>query len=141
MLHVCDANQALAEPASSSPRFLYDANLARNPIVQKYKTAAEMTDGARGMPIVPSSVVDGILAASRARCPTMPAAQYMNAKPDDIDSDMSDATSNDAITDEEVCRWPLQLLYGHELTIFFHRTSALTTSPHRVQAPHAPFGQ
>ena len=82
-------------------RCLFLHNLANNPLMARYKMVVEVNNGAAGVPIVPSSIIDEVLAESRARGPVMPQRLAPEGRILDASSDVEeDATDDDC---DEVC--------------------------------------
>jgi hypothetical protein len=86
-------------------------NLEHNPLFTKYKTAVETTPGSYGVPVIGSGAIDGILAASRARGPNMPAGQSESAS-----RGAQDADADSGETDEDEVRHRVVSCLGQQCT-------------------------
>ena len=77
-------------------RYLFLHNLASNPLMTRYKMVVEINNATAGVPIVPSSIIDQVLAESRARGPVMP----QHLAPEVCMSDASSDAEEDATDDD-----------------------------------------
>ena len=136
----CPERGAPDSNAAPCYRYLLEHNLEVNPLLSRYKTAVEITAGGHGVPIVNSSVVDDILAASRARGPTMPDGHTRPDRPprSEPSGEESDAAEDerDEVRSGTFCRHFVNRFYSRFMLTCRTRPMRMATSP--APAPAAP---